>query len=76
MTNNVLIPHFSNQQGHSNKAGLAAMTKVLAEGRAIRSGSIVQQVALKRSGAPSDIAKAVLFLIKDAGLCDRTNYHR
>lgn len=37
---------------------------------------ILRRVALNRSGDPSDIAKAVLFLIKDAGLCDRVNYHR
>ncbi len=70
------------------KAGLAAMTKVLAKefGGAVRvngvapgailwpehalSGldkqEILQRVALKRSGDPSDIAKAVVFLIKDA----------
>ena len=28
---------------------------------------ILQRVALKRNGEPDDIAKAVLFLIKDAG---------
>ncbi len=72
-----------------SKAGLAAMTKVLAKelGPAVRVNGvapgailwpdndlseqakleILQRVALKRSGEPLDIAKAVLFLIKDAG---------
>jgi len=71
------------------KAGLAAMTKVLAKelGPEIRVNGvspgavlwpeadmseqqkeeILQRVALKRTGAPEDIAKAVKFLIKDAG---------
>ncbi|MGZ5049511.1 MAG: pteridine reductase [Methylobacter sp.] len=71
------------------KAGLAAMTKVLAKelGPVVRVNGvapgailwpdrdlsdsakleILQRVALKRSGEPDDIAKAVLFLIKDAG---------
>jgi pteridine reductase len=71
-----------------SKAGLAAMTKVLAKelGPAVRVTGvapgailwpdndlsesakleILQRVALKRSGEPDDIAKAVLFLIKDA----------
>ena len=70
------------------KAGLAAMTKVLAKelGPAVRVNGvapgaiiwpnndlseqakldILQRVALKRSGEPVDVAKAVLFLIKDA----------
>ncbi len=74
------------------KAGLAAMTKVLAKelGPAVRVNGvapgaiiwpeldlqtdlseqarqeILQRVALKRSGEPADVAKAVLFLIKDA----------
>jgi pteridine reductase len=74
------------------KAGLAAMTKVLAKelGPEVRVNGvapgailwpkldlpedfsepakleILQRVALKRSGEPVDIAKAVLFLIKDA----------
>lgn len=70
------------------KAGLSAMTKVLAKefGAAIRvngiapgailwsdndtssqeKSDILQRVALKRKGEPIDIAKAVLFLIKDA----------
>lgn len=70
------------------KAGLAAMTKVLAKelGPAIRVNGIapgailwpdnnlsdqtkqeiLQRVALKRTGTPEDIAKAVLFLVKDA----------
>mgnify|MGYP000229218559 FL=1 len=70
------------------KAGLAAMTKVLAKelGPEIRVNGvspgavlwpeadmseqqkeeILQRVALKRTGAPEDIAKAVRFLIKDA----------
>ncbi|MBL6987262.1 MAG: pteridine reductase [Methylobacter sp.] len=70
------------------KAGLAAMTKVLAKefGPVIRVNGvapgailwpdndlsesakmeILQRVALKRSGEPIEIAKAVLFLIKDA----------
>jgi len=71
------------------KAGLAAMTKVLAKelGPEIRvngvspgavlwpeadmteqqKAEILQRVALKRTGKPEDIAKAVKFLIKDAG---------
>jgi len=71
-----------------SKAGLAAMTKVLAKelGPAVRVNGvapgailwpdndlsetakleILQRVALKRSGEPLDIAKAVLFLVKDA----------
>lgn len=71
-----------------SKAGLAAMTKVLAKelGPTVRVNGvapgailwpdndlsdsakleILQRVALKRSGEPDDIAKAVLFLIKDA----------
>lgn len=71
-----------------SKAGLAAMTKVLAKelGPEVRVNGvapgailwpdndlsepvkveILQRVALKRSGEPVDIAKAVLFLIKDA----------
>jgi pteridine reductase len=69
------------------KAGLAAMTKVLAKelGPAVRVNGvapgailwpehssepaqleILQRVILKRSGEPADIAKAVLFLVKDA----------
>ncbi len=69
------------------KAGLAAMTKVLAKalGPEIRVNGvapgaiawpqelsesakqeILQRVILKRSGEPLDIAKAVLFLIRDA----------
>ena len=70
------------------KAGLAAMTKILAKelGPAVRVNGvapgailwpdndlsepakleILQRVVLKRSGEPVDIAKAVLFLIKDA----------
>jgi pteridine reductase len=70
------------------KAGLAAMTKVLAKelGPAVRVNGvapgailwpdnalsdaakleILQRIILKRSGEPVDIAKAVLFLIKDA----------
>ncbi|MGR9013008.1 MAG: pteridine reductase [Gammaproteobacteria bacterium] len=70
------------------KAGLAAMTKVLAKelGPAVRVNGvapgailwpdndlsesakmeILQRVTLKRSGEPIEIAKAVLFLIKDA----------
>lgn len=70
------------------KAGLAAMTKILAKelGPAIRVNGvapgailwpdsdlsepakqeILQRVALKRNGDPEDIAKTVLFLIKDA----------
>jgi len=70
------------------KAGLAAMTKVLAKelGPEIRVNAvspgavlwpeaemseqekteILQRVALKRTGEPDDIAKAVLFLVKDA----------
>ncbi|MDP1774374.1 MAG: pteridine reductase [Methylobacter sp.] len=71
-----------------SKAGLAAMTKVLAKelGPTVRVNGvapgailwpdndlsesakqeILQRVALKRNGEPDDIAKAVLFLIKDA----------
>ncbi len=71
------------------KAGLAAMTKVLAKelGPAVRvngvspgavlwpenemseqqKSEILQRVALKRSGEPEDIAKAVRFLVADAG---------
>ncbi|MGZ4998137.1 MAG: pteridine reductase [Methylobacter sp.] len=71
-----------------SKAGLAAMTKVLAKelGPAVRVNGvapgailwpdndlsesakleILQRVMLKRSGEPVDIAKAVLFLVKDA----------
>ena len=71
-----------------SKAGLAAMTKVLAKelGPEVRVNGvapgailwpdnelseqakleILQRVTLKRSGEPVDIAKAVLFLIKDA----------
>jgi pteridine reductase len=70
------------------KAGLAAMTKILAKelGPKVRVNGvspgailwpesdlsestkqeILQRVALKRNGEPDDIAKAVLFLIKDA----------
>ena len=70
------------------KAGLAAMTKVLAKelGPEIRvnavspgavlwpeaemseqqKSEIIQRVALKKTGSPSDIAKAVKFLIKDS----------
>ena len=70
------------------KAGLAAMTKILAKefGASIRVNGvapgailwpdselsepekqeILQRVALNRRGVPDDIAKAVLFLIKDA----------
>jgi pteridine reductase len=69
------------------KAGLAAMTKILAKelSPAVRvngvapgailwpeqssesdNQDILQRVALKRRGEPADIAKAVLFLIKDA----------
>jgi pteridine reductase len=70
------------------KAGLAAMTRVLAKemGPEVRVNGvapgaiiwperdlsnqakqeILQRVALKRSGEPDDIAKAVLFLIRDA----------
>jgi pteridine reductase len=70
------------------KAGLAAMTKILAKelGPKVRVNGvapgailwpehdlseqakqeILQRVILKRSGEPGDIAKAVLFLIKDA----------
>ncbi|MFU8788505.1 MAG: pteridine reductase [Methylobacter sp.] len=70
------------------KAGLAAMTKILAKelGPKIRVNGvapgailwpdnelsetakleILQRVALKRSGEPDDIAKAVLFLLNDA----------
>jgi len=70
------------------KAGLAAMTKVLAKelGPSVRVNAvapgailwadndlsesakleILQRVILKRQGEPADIAKAVLFLIKDA----------
>lgn len=71
------------------KAGLAAMTKILAKELApdirvngISPGAIMwpenditeqgkseilQRVALKRAGEPDDIAKAVRYLIKDAG---------
>jgi len=71
-----------------SKAGLAAMTKILAKelGPDVRVNGvapgailwpdndlsepakleILQRVMLKRSGEPIDIAKAVLFLIKDA----------
>lgn len=71
-----------------SKAGLAAMTRVLAKelGPAVRVNGvapgailwpdndlsesakleILQRVMLKRSGEPMDIAKAVLFLVKDA----------
>jgi pteridine reductase len=71
-----------------SKAGLAAMTRVLAKelGPAVRVNGvapgailwpdndlsesakleILQRVMLKRSGEPTDIAKAVLFLVKDA----------
>lgn len=70
------------------KAGLAAMTKILAKelGPKVRvngvapgaiiwpdndlsdaaKAEILQRVALKRSGEPDDIAKAVLFLVNDA----------
>ncbi|MDQ5939211.1 MAG: pteridine reductase, partial [Pseudomonadota bacterium] len=70
------------------KAGLAAMTKILAKefGEKIRVNGvspgailwpeselldtekqeIVSRIALKRSGQPDDIAKAVLFLVQDA----------
>jgi pteridine reductase len=70
------------------KAGLAAMTRVLAKemGPEVRVNGvapgaiiwpehdlsdqhkqeILQRVALKRSGEPDDIAKAVLFLVRDA----------
>jgi len=70
------------------KAGLAAMTRVLAKemGPEVRVNGvapgaiiwpehglseevkelILQRVALRRSGVPDDIAKAVLFLIRDA----------
>jgi len=70
------------------KAGLAAMTKVLAKelGPDIRvnavspgavlwpeaemseqqKSEIIQRVALKRTGSPSDIAKAVKFLVNDS----------
>ena len=70
------------------KAGLVAMTKVLAKelGPSVRVNGvapgailwpdknfsdqekqdILQRIALKRTGAPADIAKAVLFLLKDA----------
>jgi len=70
------------------KAGLAAMTKVLAKelGPEIRVNAVspgavlwpeaemseqektetLQRVALKRTGEPDDIAKAVVFLVKDA----------
>jgi len=69
------------------KAGLAAMTKILAKelGPTVRVNGvapgailwpdqlpeptrqeILQRLALKRSGEPNDIAKAVLFLINDA----------
>jgi pteridine reductase len=70
------------------KAGLAAMTKILAKelGPKVRvnavapgailwpenglpelaKAEILQRVALKRTGEPQDIAKSVLFLIKDA----------
>ncbi len=72
-----------------SKAGLAAMTKILAKelGPEVRVNGvapgailwpesdlsestkqeILQRVALKHNGEPDDIAKAVLFLIKDAG---------
>jgi pteridine reductase len=71
-----------------SKAGLAAMTKILAKelGPDVRVNGvapgailwpdndlsepakleILQRVMLKRSGEPMDIAKAVLFLVKDA----------
>lgn len=71
------------------KAGLAAMTKVLAKelGPTIRvngvspgavlwpenemldaeKAEIIQRIALKRAGEPEDIAKAVKFLVFDAG---------
>ena len=70
------------------KAGLAAMTKILAKefGEKIRVNGvspgailwpetelldvekqeILARIALKRSGQPDDIAKAVLFLVQDA----------
>lgn len=70
------------------KAGLAAMTKVLAKelGPSVRvngvapgaiiwpefdmseedKNKILQRVALRRHGQPADIAKAVLFLVRDA----------
>jgi len=70
------------------KAGLAAMTKVLAKelGPSVRVNGvapgaiiwpefdmseeekheILQRVALRRHGQPADIAKAVLFLVRDA----------
>lgn len=70
------------------KAGLAAMTKVLAKelGPSVRvngvapgaiiwpefdiseedKNEILQRVALRRHGHPADIAKAVLFLVRDA----------
>ncbi len=70
------------------KAGLAAMTKVLAKelGPSVRvngvapgaiiwpefdmseedKNEILQRVALRRRGQPADIAKAVLFLVRDA----------
>ncbi|MDP3334725.1 MAG: pteridine reductase [Methylococcaceae bacterium] len=70
------------------KAGLAAMTKVLAKelGPSVRvngvapgaiiwpefdmseedKNEILQRVALRRHGQPTDIAKAVLFLVRDA----------
>ncbi len=70
------------------KAGLAAMTKILAKelGASVRvngvapgaiiwpeqnlpdqaKAEILSRIALQRSGQPDDIAKAVLFLIKDA----------
>jgi len=70
------------------KAGLAAMTKVLAKelGPSVRvngvapgaiiwpefdmseedKNEILQRVALRRHGQPADIAKAVLFLVRDA----------
>lgn len=70
------------------KAGLAAMTKVLAKElgpkarvNGVAPGAIIwpehglseqgkteilQRVALQRSGAPEDIAQAVLFLVRDA----------
>lgn len=71
------------------KAGLAAMTKILAKELApkirvngVSPGAIIwpendmseddkseilQRIALQRAGEPEDIAKAVRFLIKDAG---------
>jgi len=70
------------------KAGLAAMTKILAKelGPSVRvngvapgaiiwpefdmseedKNEILQRVALRRHGQPADIAKAVLFLVRDA----------